>query len=295
MDEKPDLLFTMRQAGVVLPQVTQRPFFVLCPFHKDQRKPNLRVDPAQGVFHCFACGVGGDAISFVGLQMSAGADYVNTWNTGMLQAMLQYAFLFVVFSNSEREFDYQQKVLAQILEETEGQSSPVSDAPEMQEQTSTAVVKVDGVVRSCFRTSGGFNTSFGAMDTVDLAMNLIRAGTELKEKYIQKGVIMDDGGDNSATCVYDQGHLAYTEMLIMYDHHDDESAEGAFEYLEESNQACLDRSLGAPIFQVSQVGEGKHGAFGPASFNYDKWLRKIKSAFDPNGTADPTAYSPPEE
>ena len=69
MDEKPDLLFTMRQAGVVLPQVTQRPFFVLCPFHKDQRKPNLRVDPALGVFHCFACGVGGDAISFVGLQI----------------------------------------------------------------------------------------------------------------------------------------------------------------------------------------------------------------------------------
>jgi len=233
--------------------------------------------------------------SFVGLQMSAGADYVNTWNTGMLQAMLQYAFLFVVFSNSEREFDYQQKVLAQILEETEGQSSPISDAPEMQEQTATAVVKVDGVVRSCFRTTGGFNTSFGAMDTVDLAMNQIRAGTELKGKYIRKGVIMDDGGDNSATLVFDQGHLAYTEMLIMYDHHDDESAEGAFEYLEESNQACLDKSLGAPIFQVSQVGEGKHGVFGPASFNYDKWLRKIKSAFDPNGTADPTAYSPPED
>ena len=43
------------------------------------------------------------------------------------------------------------------------------------------------------------------------------------------------------------------------------------------------------------MGEGKHGVFGPASFNYDRWLRKIKSAFDPNGTADPTAYSPPEE
>ena len=233
--------------------------------------------------------------SFVGLQMSAGADYVNTWNTGMLQAMLQYSFLFVVFANSEREFEYQQKVLALILEETDGQASPISETPEMQEQTSTAVVKVDGVVRSCFRTTGGFNTSFGAMDTVDLAMNQIRAGTELKDKYIQKGVIMDDGGDNSATLVFEQGHLAYTEMLIMYDHHDDESAEGAFQYLAESNQACLDKSLGAPIFQISQVGEGKHGAFGPASFNYDRWLRKIKSAFDPNGTADPTAYSPPEE
>ncbi len=233
--------------------------------------------------------------SFVGLQMSAGADYVNTWNSGILQAMLQYSFLFVVFANSEREFEYQQKVLAQVLEETGGQASPVSETPEMQEQTSTAVVKVDGVVRSCFRTTGGFNTSFGGMDTVDLAMNEIRVGRELKDKYIRKGVIMDDGGDNSATLVFDQGHLAYTEMLIMYDHHDDESAEGAFQYLAESNQACLDKSLGTPIFQISQVGEGKHGAFGPACYNYDKWLRKIKKEFDPNGTGDPTAYSPPEE
>jgi hypothetical protein len=133
------------------------------------------------------------------------------------------------------------------------------------------------------------------MDTVDLALNQIRAGTELKNKYIRKGVIMDDGGDNSATIVLDQGHLAYTEMLVMYDHHDDESAEGAFQYIDEANQACLDRKLGSPIFQISQVGKGKHGVFGPASFNYDKWLCKIKSAFDPNNTADPTAYSSPEE
>jgi len=69
MDEKPDLLFTLNKAGVALPQHTDRPFFVYCPFHKDQRKPNMRVDPGQGVFYCFACGVGGDAISFVGLQL----------------------------------------------------------------------------------------------------------------------------------------------------------------------------------------------------------------------------------
>jgi DNA primase len=69
MDEKPDLIFTLQKAGVTLPRATGRPFFVFCPFHKDQRTPNMRVDPRQGVFHCFACGAGGDAISFVGLQL----------------------------------------------------------------------------------------------------------------------------------------------------------------------------------------------------------------------------------
>jgi len=57
MEEKPDLLAVLAQAGVSLPERTDRPFFVLCPFHRDEKHPNLHVDPERGLFHCFACGV----------------------------------------------------------------------------------------------------------------------------------------------------------------------------------------------------------------------------------------------
>jgi len=87
MDERPDLIVTLRKAGVALPLHTIRPFFVLCPFHKDQRNPNLRVDPRQGVFHCFACGAGGDAISFVGLQAFGPA--FNHRDTSMFKQVLE--------------------------------------------------------------------------------------------------------------------------------------------------------------------------------------------------------------
>jgi DNA primase len=36
----------------------------LCPFH-DERTPSFGIDPTQKVYHCFGCGVGGDAITFV--------------------------------------------------------------------------------------------------------------------------------------------------------------------------------------------------------------------------------------
>ncbi|WP_026929110.1 DNA primase [Glycomyces tenuis] len=36
----------------------------LCPFH-DERSPSFNVTPARGVYHCFGCGVGGDAITFL--------------------------------------------------------------------------------------------------------------------------------------------------------------------------------------------------------------------------------------
>ncbi|WP_313408340.1 DNA primase [Aeromicrobium sp.] len=36
----------------------------LCPFH-DERTPSFNVRPAQGFYHCFGCGAGGDSIKFI--------------------------------------------------------------------------------------------------------------------------------------------------------------------------------------------------------------------------------------
>ncbi|MBL0927393.1 MAG: DNA primase [Phycisphaerales bacterium] len=41
-----------------------REYVGLCPFHND-RKPSMYVVPAKGIFHCFACGAGGNAFDFV--------------------------------------------------------------------------------------------------------------------------------------------------------------------------------------------------------------------------------------
>ena len=61
-----DLIALMQARGVVL---TRRgsSWQGRCPFHDDAKTPSLSVTPSKGLWRCFGCGAGGDAVRFVEL------------------------------------------------------------------------------------------------------------------------------------------------------------------------------------------------------------------------------------
>jgi DNA primase len=61
----------------------------LCPFHQE-KAPSFSVSPDRGTYHCFGCGVGGDAIRFV--QELEGLDFVGTieWLADRFNIQLEY-------------------------------------------------------------------------------------------------------------------------------------------------------------------------------------------------------------
>src|SRR5439155_19827010 len=64
-------------------------FTGLCPFHQE-KTPSFSVSPDRGTYHCFGCGVGGDAISFV--QETEGVDFVGAieWLADRFNVPLEY-------------------------------------------------------------------------------------------------------------------------------------------------------------------------------------------------------------
>ena len=60
-----DLLALVRSRGIELTKHGSKDFVGKCPFHEDNKTPNLIVSPAKGLWHCMACGAAGNPIQFV--------------------------------------------------------------------------------------------------------------------------------------------------------------------------------------------------------------------------------------
>jgi DNA primase len=64
-------------------------FVGLCPFH-EEKTPSFSVSPDRGTYHCFGCGVGGDAISFV--RETESVDFVGAieWLADRFHVPIEY-------------------------------------------------------------------------------------------------------------------------------------------------------------------------------------------------------------
>jgi len=59
-----DLAALVAERGIELRR-KGRHLFARCPFHQPDKTPSFVVTPNRGLFHCFGCGLGGDAIGFL--------------------------------------------------------------------------------------------------------------------------------------------------------------------------------------------------------------------------------------
>jgi len=146
--------------------------------------------------------------------------------------------------------------------------------------------------QSTFRPSQGLGTAVGAFDTWDMGVAQSDWFAERKREYIEKGLILDDGGDNGCGGTFESGHLGYLEGIFMYDAKRPESVMASGELVDIGAQGSIDNALGVPI---AAFGCEMNARFGPECGNYHHWMSKIKKALDPNTASDPFFYAEPEE
>lgn len=201
-----------------------------------------------------------------------------------IHTRLKYPLTLMIGGQSELEFEYRKKLVADLMEETGGKDY-------------TKKLKIPDVAYAegmrCmygfhgFLITGAFQSAGGSMDTIEMAIGLTKANIPLKRKYIAQKVIADDRGEGAWLEPYEHGHYAHTEFPTMYDPTNSDSVHGWVEYAHECDKLSLENNLGQPFFIES---DKQHEWYGPHCMNYHIWLRKLKETFDPNNIADPGFY-----
>jgi hypothetical protein len=203
------------------------------------------------------------------------------------------SLLVVIAADIQSELDYKEKVLRHIVDQYGGEFLPlIEEERAMRNKLIWHRVRSTTGARETFRFMLHQGASFGACDTWEFAVNEAREGARLKQKYIEKGLLVDDGADNAWGTLYEHGHMGHMDELYLSDPTDPASGKASFELMQEAIQSCMKNALGCP---QTTMGDRGHNIFGPNMNNYHLWARRIKKAFDPNGASEANSYICAEE
>ena len=211
---------------------------------------------------------------------------------------LEGTIVVVLGAASPGEMKYRENYLKIIMEKYSGMLIPDLNSPEVLGEVFESMVFGFGTVRYTTRLATDFFISPTSEGAQGFIKTVNKEARKLLEEYWKKETVIPGCQYlfNTPHKHYSAG--AHVENLYLYDPFDPESLEATRELVGRT----LDphgkfRNFGAPCLggglqyePVQHVSQN----WGPVYENYDLWLRKIKTALDPNNVADWGAYVPTE-
>lgn len=204
-------------------------------------------------------------------------------------------FQLTIAAHSSSDLEYQIKALEKIVEETRGKIHPLFADPGIEELMHVMMIKVDRN-NLIFDAAGRFGTSFGIFSIPDTLVGVAKAGEEVKRRHIEKGGLMDDGGESTWGGLYERGRIGgHLEELFQYDPHDPKSWQAAWNYLLDAGLAVMTKGWppGLSLLPALALSEEERAPFFAVAgevIDLLRWQGRIKRAFDPNIVSDPGHY-----
>jgi glycolate oxidase len=191
-------------------------------------------------------------------------------------------------ANSRKESAYQDKVLRQILADTEGEYLPLVEEDKVQQGMIWRFIRISTGSRHHFRFTGS-STVFGRAWTGGwLRLPDIRRGEVSKGrmKNIQEGLLLYEEIDDGSSICSEFGHIMLAGFSVYFDFMDPQARQSAVQLSREMSILSLEKYKITP----KALGPDDHDRVGLLQSNYHVWLRKIKKAFDPNTVSEPNSY-----
>jgi len=200
-------------------------------------------------------------------------------------AVPRISFSIVLAALTPAEFEYQVKTLNTILEETEGKISPVGEEPVWKKADFLTMMRACFIPRLAFRLSGCFDVDgMLGIDSIDNCAYGLKVDEVHRDKWAEKGIIMEDGTINNWAVTYENGHMGLFECGHQYDPIDDESCKGMQAMVKEGMELCFKTPfpLGWSFFPPAVIG--------PHCGNFQNWTHALKKVLDPNMAIDAMGF-----
>ncbi len=205
---------------------------------------------------------------------------------GVISKALQHNFVTMLVGNSRGDVDFQEKVLRKIVAEHGGAAmeatkiSPVGALVFMNFFRVSAIPLV-------YRMGGQFSTALDRNDTWDTQLNWQEEGEKIKQKWIDRGGILDDLADNPYMALYENNTYSHCEEIFQYDVRNPEHLAALRPIFVDFTIAALEQCM-EPL---SAIDPRQRKLFSPLMGDFNEWQKKISAAFDPKQAADAGLYT----
>jgi glycolate oxidase len=206
-------------------------------------------------------------------------EYWSTWAEGYWQKNVRNCVAVCLWGfASEKQVEYEEKVLRQITEETGGRLIPDEVYQRWVPYTANNWIRDTNGCRM-MRIGGGYSVANLTFDSVDDAERSFPPSWQILDKYTPPFL---DSDHPAWVAVYDLGHHALCETDFPREKTDDNDRILGQATIEAIMQ-CVNEQVVSAL-----VSNALANRTGPAFANFHLMLAKIKKALDPNNIANPT-------
>jgi len=222
----------------------------------------------------------------IALVTKSREEFWEKWHTDYWQSQIHNGHMvFVILWGyaGARQVEYEEKVLREIVRDTDGEFIPEEEAEWLCDEIAAEAVRASH--RGRYMRFGPLTGTGGASDSIYDALRSIREGLRLKAKYtplLGDGGLYDMGANTHSFWLADFGRIATTAVGAFADKTEECEKEIVAKIIPEASKYLLENSIFSSTFafEASRVG--------PYFANVHQLLARIKRALDPNNLANPT-------
>lgn len=209
----------------------------------------------------------------------------------LAELLPEISFVLVLSANSERELNYQKKVVEAIMKETNGKNFKlIAQDPELRKSLIFSLIKEGGTALRAL----GLTTSFATVNTDTFATTKFGKADKKTIELVNENIdedVMYNGSELDWGTVIDNAFFTHVENMILYNPHDPKSAKIIEKIDRKIVETHIKKEIGSAPFQspenVPMKLRPNHDAIRKyASCDYVKWQSMIKKVLDPNDVTE---------